>query len=320
MGVHDNFFALGGHSLRGLQLIDRVNQQSGSDLKIIDLFRLPTVAQLAELLVKPSQRPNQSEFVDLVRPTGERGTVAWIGGHMSGLLNFLDPSIGIMQLKLDGMQTDKFHRFDVDAMADLYAAELLRLHSRGPLVVAGFSYSGLLAYALTLRLRDALDERVVAVLLEPSVPRRLAQLDLLSRMRGYRRKLYYGGLPTLYRSVWYRWKRYFPAAASSLAADMDGRLSNDEQSLNQQIRRKWDSCFAHYRRNIAEYRAPHTSHQDIHVIAGAWWLSGYLETFERELAESPNIHNLGDTEHLQLPEDRSRAAIWTKRIDQILSD
>ena len=55
------------------------------------------------------------------------------------------------------MDTDTFHRFDVDATVDRYASELLRARPHGPLVIAGFSYSGLLAYALAIRLRSVLD-------------------------------------------------------------------------------------------------------------------------------------------------------------------
>ena len=147
--------------------------------------------------------------MSFVRP-GSAGTVVWVGAHMTGLLECLDPRIGIIHLKLDGMQTDDFRRLDVDTTADLYAAELLRFRPRGPLVIAGFSYGGLLAYALTLRLRGMFAGRLETVLLEPSVPRSIAQRDLRARMRAYRRKLYYGGLKTLHRSLWFRWKRYFP--------------------------------------------------------------------------------------------------------------
>ena len=73
--------------------------------------------------------------------------MVWIGGHIVGLLKSLPPSIGIFRLGLDGMDSDTFHRFDVDATVDCYANELLRARCQGPLVIAGFSYTGLLAYA-----------------------------------------------------------------------------------------------------------------------------------------------------------------------------
>jgi acyl-CoA synthetase (AMP-forming)/AMP-acid ligase II/aryl carrier-like protein len=47
VGVHDNFFVLGGDSLRGFQALARIRAQLKADLSILDLFKHPTVAQLA---------------------------------------------------------------------------------------------------------------------------------------------------------------------------------------------------------------------------------------------------------------------------------
>ena len=47
IGAHDNFFDLGGDSLRGSQLVTRVNAALGRDLDPGTLFRRPTVAEFA---------------------------------------------------------------------------------------------------------------------------------------------------------------------------------------------------------------------------------------------------------------------------------
>jgi acyl-CoA synthetase (AMP-forming)/AMP-acid ligase II len=47
VGLHDNFFALGGDSLRGAQVVARINAHHGSALAVTALFRHPTVAALA---------------------------------------------------------------------------------------------------------------------------------------------------------------------------------------------------------------------------------------------------------------------------------
>jgi hypothetical protein len=47
VGVDDNFFALGGDSLRGFQALARIRAQLGVDLSILELFRRPTAAQIA---------------------------------------------------------------------------------------------------------------------------------------------------------------------------------------------------------------------------------------------------------------------------------
>jgi acyl carrier protein len=50
VGVHDNFFELGGHSLLLAQVHERLRESLALQIPIVDLFRFPTVAALAEHL------------------------------------------------------------------------------------------------------------------------------------------------------------------------------------------------------------------------------------------------------------------------------
>src|SRR5690606_33442845 len=50
VGLHDNFFEIGGTSLKAVQVLALVKRELGHDLSIVSLFESPTVALMAAQL------------------------------------------------------------------------------------------------------------------------------------------------------------------------------------------------------------------------------------------------------------------------------
>jgi amino acid adenylation domain-containing protein len=50
IGIHDNFFGLGGHSLMAMRILAAIRRQMNYDMAVKDLFNYPTIAMLAALL------------------------------------------------------------------------------------------------------------------------------------------------------------------------------------------------------------------------------------------------------------------------------
>jgi amino acid adenylation domain-containing protein len=50
IGVHENFFDLGGHSLAAMQVASRLRGEGRGDLSFVDIFERPTIAELAGVL------------------------------------------------------------------------------------------------------------------------------------------------------------------------------------------------------------------------------------------------------------------------------
>ncbi|MGW6242731.1 amino acid adenylation domain-containing protein [Streptomyces roseolus] len=77
VGVHDNFFALGGHSMASMRLLGRIRTEFGVELGIRDVFDALTVAGLAAKLdgaaaVRPALRPSGGGDGPLPLAPGQR--------------------------------------------------------------------------------------------------------------------------------------------------------------------------------------------------------------------------------------------------------
>jgi amino acid adenylation domain-containing protein len=69
IGIHDDFFALGGHSLLTIKLIAEIEKASGKQLSIADVFEQPTIAELANLF------PAETKFAIDISTARKRGGI-----------------------------------------------------------------------------------------------------------------------------------------------------------------------------------------------------------------------------------------------------
>jgi len=64
IGVHDDFFDLGGHSLAAMQVVSRLRGAFSPPLNVLQMFERPTIASLAEAIDQASSAPNDLEEIE----------------------------------------------------------------------------------------------------------------------------------------------------------------------------------------------------------------------------------------------------------------
>ncbi|HEV8580107.1 MAG TPA: amino acid adenylation domain-containing protein [Thermoanaerobaculia bacterium] len=84
VGLHDNFFELGGHSLLLIQMEARLRDALGREVQVIDLFRHPTVAALAELLEGGKEAGGAEEAPATARREGRDIAIVGMAGRFPG--------------------------------------------------------------------------------------------------------------------------------------------------------------------------------------------------------------------------------------------
>lgn len=306
-GIDDNFFEIGGHSLQAARLLIRINAEFGVDLSLSAFFAAPDIRSIAQHLQAPvtSPEPAGDRFVNVVRQSSGQGNVICVGGHILPSLALLPGSIGILRADSGPMDPVRFHRSGIGRAVRRFVDEIDRLDLHGPLVVAGFGYGGLVAFALAGHLQRTREAPVFAVLMEPSIPdgRKHAFHDrLLNAARQ--------ALKRLSRS----WAE--PHAGRDPAAVAPTVTSHATADADEE----WQHIGPVLRRNISRYRPANRVMQGIHVIAGDCWEDRNLAVFTDQFSPNVIVHRQGPISHQDVIDRAACVAAWRRLIVSLLQD
>ena len=154
IGVRDNFFDLGGHSLLGVKLFAQIEKAFDKKLPLTTLFQAPTVEQLAKVL---RHQGGTSPWYSLVpiQPGGSRPPLFGIHHvYFRDLVRYLGQEQPVYALHY-GMAEPTDRALSLPKIEDLaahYIQEMRTLQPEGPYFLMGLSFGGLVAYEMAQQL------------------------------------------------------------------------------------------------------------------------------------------------------------------------
>jgi thioesterase domain-containing protein len=174
VGVKDGFFDLGGHSLRVVPLISRMEKRFGRPIPVAALLQAQSVEKVAVLLRQDGPVP-ASPLLPL-QPGGSGLALFCVHPLGGSALCYLplvrhlgpeQPVYGLDALHLLG--TERLYG-SLEEMAGAYLEAMRTAQPEGPYLVAGWSFGGLVAFEIARQLAGRGDEIALLALLDTRAP------------------------------------------------------------------------------------------------------------------------------------------------------
>jgi amino acid adenylation domain-containing protein len=168
VSVHDNFFQVGGNSLLALHLISEIEKACGRHIPLSRFFSHPSIASLVDILETKETAPATCSIMELRRgglrpplyfPPGIHGELF----NCAAILEQLPPDQPIRAIECSPRADSRARTMEEMALA--YCEMLTNYQPEGPLLLAGYSFAGLLAYEMARNLSaQGRDVRLVAII------------------------------------------------------------------------------------------------------------------------------------------------------------
>ncbi len=185
IGVRDNFFDLGGHSMSAVRLLVEIEREFGQKLAPPVFYQCPTVEGLTEVLRNRSGRregadagQEWSPLVAVQTPAAERavadsrppffclpGNLGNVFTDLGDLARFLGPDQPFY-----GFQDGPQNPADIPTQASMYVREMQRVQPRGPYFLGGVCLGAVVAYEMAQQLVQQGEEVSLLVMVEPARP------------------------------------------------------------------------------------------------------------------------------------------------------
>ncbi len=180
IGIDDDFFDVGGHSLLAVSLVERIRRETGTALPLAAILEAPTVASLADRLTGTRTGDVHLEAADgclvPLRTAGTRLPLYLVPPAAGTALSFreltagTDPDQPLYCFEPLGSDGRTEPHDTVEAMAERYVAELVAHRPDGRYRIGGSCLGAIVAWEMARQLEEAGTPAELLVFLDPGPP------------------------------------------------------------------------------------------------------------------------------------------------------
>ncbi len=185
VGIHDNFFDLGGHSLLGVYLLNNIEKATGKRLPIAALFKTPTIEGMSSFLEdKPASDSKSQETGTLsrwnslvaVKPNGSRTPFFCVHGRAHSLAEHMHPDQPLYWLH-HGQDARRTIYHTVEEIAADHLKEIRNVQAHGPYCLGGFSFGGMVAFEIAQQLLQQGEDIALLALFDPTLVDKFSSVE-----------------------------------------------------------------------------------------------------------------------------------------------
>ncbi|MGK7956652.1 MAG: amino acid adenylation domain-containing protein [Crocosphaera sp.] len=172
IGIKDNFFALGGHSLISVRLFSQIERTFSVKLPLSTLFKAPTIQQLAQEIQEVTKGKIWESLV-MIKPGNPHTPAVFIVHDGDGktilyhtLAHHLESDRRVYGLRPNGKVGYPLLQTTIKVIASHYIEQIRTVQAEGPYLIGGFCLGGNIAFEMAGQLQSQGEEVALLFLLD----------------------------------------------------------------------------------------------------------------------------------------------------------
>ena len=151
IGVNDDFFQLGGHSIKAVYAVSSINKEFKTSLKIRDIFENTKISELKKLIMSSDNLENQRDYI-ILKKAGNNHKNYFFMPPVSGtsliykqMIDASDEKINAYGFQCRGFDSDRKFFENITEMSENFSEEIIMIQKTEIINIVGYSMGGLVA-------------------------------------------------------------------------------------------------------------------------------------------------------------------------------